>query len=139
MLGFYYKIWVDCITRINLQPEANKKNWQVTCMVAMTFAMTSNLVLILILLQKCFLGYYFYELNLAFLPQKLNALVEFAILYILPCLILNYLLIFRNKRYENLLQIYPYKYNGKLFAGYFMVSVGLPVILLVTSIVYSKL
>ena len=139
MIGFYYRIWVDCITRINLQSDENKKNWQTTCMIGMTFAMTSNFVLIMILLQKYGFGYYFYNLNLSFLPKKLAAIFNFVTLYILPCLIVNYLLIFRNRRYEKLLEIYPYKYNGKLFLYYLIISVGLPLSLLVIGMIISRL
>lgn len=125
--------------RINKQSEANKQNWQVTCIVVMTLAMASNLFLIMLLLQKGIFGYNFYKLHLTFTPKKLAAITEFSILYLLPCLVLNYVLIFRNKRYEYLLQKYPYKYNGKLFVGYFMFSLGIPVLLLIIGILYFKI
>ena len=139
MLGTYYRIWVDMITRINLQDDDKKKNWRTTCMIAMTYAMVSNLVLIMILLQKYVFGFHFYHLNLSFLPKKINTVFSFFILFILPVLIFNYLLIFRRNHYEKLLEKYPYKYNGKLFLYYFLISVGLPIVLLVVGMIIVRL
>jgi len=95
MIGFYYRIWFDCITRINLQSDENKKNWQITCTTAMTFAMASNFILIMVLVQKYGFGYYFYRLDLSSLPKKFASVLNFTLLYLLPCLLVNYVLIFK--------------------------------------------
>jgi hypothetical protein len=139
MLGFYYRIWVDGITRINLQSEENKKNWQSTLMTGMTLSMSFNFVLIMLLVEKYIVGHNFYDLNFSFLPERISAIFSFTVLYILPCLLINYLLIFRNKRYEKLLQRYPYKYNGKLSMSYVAISLGVPMILLVGGMIYVRL
>ena len=139
MLGLYYRIWVDGITRINLQSEENKKNWQSTLVSGMTLAMTANFALIMVLTEKYLVGHNFYELTFSSLPGHISGILSFTILYILPCLTINYLLIFKNKRYEKLLQIYPYKYKGKLFLSYIIVSLGLPAVLLVGGMIYVNL
>jgi hypothetical protein len=139
MLGFYYKIWVDGITRINLQSDDNKKNWQSTLISTMTLGMAFNFALIIILLEKYIIGHSFYELNLSFLPKRISAIISFAALYILPCLTINYFLIFYNRRYEKLLKRYPYKYNGKLMLSYVIISFGLPAVLLVGGMIYVNL
>lgn len=136
MLGLYYRIWGDCITRLKLQP-ANKHNWEIKSMIIISMAMTFNFVLLMTILQKSVLGYYFYKINIPFLPRYANNVVSFVILFLLPCVILNYLLIFKNKRYSKLLKRYPY-YNGKLFVTYFLISMLLPIVLLWIGIIFFR-
>ena len=128
MLGVYYRIWVDCIIRAKSRP-ANKENWPRGTMIFMTLSMALNLVLLMVILQQYMLGYFFYMINIDFLPRQVEYLFNFAILFFLPCLALNYFLIFRNNRYKKLLQKYPY-YNGNLFLIYFLISILLPIILM---------
>lgn len=131
-MSIYYRIWVDCITRLKSR-EANKDNWQAKSMVIMTTAMVFNLVLLMIILQKQILGHYFYELNVSFLSGHENYILTMLILYISPCVAVNYLFIFRGKRYEKLLEKYS-NYNGKLILIYMLTSMFLPIILLLTSV-----
>lgn len=127
MLNGYYKIWVDCMIRVKSQPT-NKQNWIRISMILMTISMAFNLCLIMVLLQKYVFGYFFYTIKLDFLPRQVDYVLNFIILFFGPCAGLNYLLIFRKKRYEELLEKYPY-YNGKLFLIYFLISIWVPVIL----------
>jgi hypothetical protein len=128
MLGIYYRIWVDCITRAKSLP-ANQQNWKWGTMLSMSIAMAFNLILIMVVLQQYLLGYFFYSINMNFFPRQANYLFNFLILFFLPCMALNYFLIFRNRRYEELAKRYLY-YNGKLFFIYFVISLSLPIILL---------
>ena len=127
MLGLYYRIWVDCITRAKSRP-ANKKNWPQGTMFYMSISMAFNLLLMMVILQQYVLGYFFYTIDISWLPRQADDLFNFILLYMLPCVALNYLLIFRNKRYEKLQQKYPY-HNGNLFIIYFVSSISVPVIL----------
>jgi len=127
-MGLYYRIWVDCITRLR-SIEANKDNWQTIGIVSMSTAMTFNFVLLMIIFQKNILDYIFYEINIPVLSGFQNYILTILILYFLPCVIINYLLIFRNKRYEKLLKKYPYS-NGKFIVTYILISMLLPSILL---------
>lgn len=135
MLGLYYRIWVDCIKRARQQP-ANRENWPVGTMISMTLAMSFNFILIMTLLEKFVFKKYFYKIDFEFLPVRVNNVLAHIFLFILPCLLINYLLIFMNKRYEKLLKRYPY-YNGKLFIIYFLISMMFPIILLVGGIILS--
>ena len=127
-MNLYYRIWVDCITRLR-SIEANKDNWQTIGIVSMSTAMTFNFVLLMVIIQKNILDYYFYEINIPILSGFQNYILTILILYFLPCVIINYLLIFRNKRYEKLLKKYPYS-NGKFIVTYILISMLLPSILL---------
>ena len=127
-MKLYYRIWVDCITRLR-SIEANKDNWQIKGIVMMSTAMTFNFVLLMVIFQKNILDYIFYEINIPVLSGFQNYILTILILYFLPCVIINYLVIFRNKRYEKLLKKYPYS-NGKFIVAYILISLFLPIVLL---------
>lgn len=124
----YYSIWVDCLLRIKAQPS-NQRDWRVKSMVLMTAAMTFNWLLVINVTEFAIVGRPFYEINFYFLPDELGTLLEFFILFIAPWLIVNYLLIFRNDRYQKLLTIYPYK-EGRLFLTYFLSSIFVPIVIM---------
>jgi len=136
MLNLYYKIWVDCIKRAREQPD--KKNWQAYTMTSMTMAMAFNFVFSMTILERFVFRNYFYKINLPFLPLRLNNILTYLVLFILPCVVINYVLIFRNNRYEKLIKNYPY-YNGKIFGIYFIISMMFPTVLLLGAIVFSRL
>jgi len=124
MLGLYYRIWVDFITRAKRNP-ANNGNWQKGSMIFMTLAMSSNLILIMTILER------------HVLPERANSVLSYIFLFILPCLVINYQLTFRNKRYLKLLERYPY-YNGKLAISYFVISMVLPIALLLFGSIFFR-
>lgn len=135
-MSLYYRIWMDCIKRMR-SIETNKEDWQEKCMICMTIAMANNIHLIMIILQKIIMGYYFYEINIPSLSDYLNYMLTIIILYLFPSAVINYGLIFYGKRYERLVDKYPY-YNGKLFFTYFFISISLPLIFLIGGkILYS--
>jgi hypothetical protein len=135
-MRYYYSIWVDCITRLR-SIETNKDNWQIKSQIAMSIAMTCNFLLIMAILQKNILKVYFYKINISILSTLENNTLTLLILFFVPCLIINYLLIFRTKRYDRLIERYPYK-NGRLFIIYFLISLFLPIILLWSGIIFKN-
>lgn len=136
MLGLYYRIWVDFIKRVKSNP-ANRDSWQQGSMIFMTLAMSSNLILIMTIIEKHILKRTIYTIDFSFLPERVNSVLSYLILFILPCLIINYLLIFRNKRYTKLLEKYPYR-KGKLAVPYFIISMMLPIILLLIGVAFFR-
>lgn len=127
-MKLFYSIWVDCIIRMK-SIEKNRNNWKKTGLFYMSLAMAFNFILIMVVFQKQVLNFYFYEINLSFLNDFLNYAFTILVLYLFPCFLINYLLIFRNNRYEKLLEKYKY-HNGKLCLNYYMISFLLPVVLL---------
>lgn len=128
-MNVYYKIWVDGIIKIRSIPS-NKSLWKFYSMLFITMAMAMNLALVITILEKNVLKSSFYELPVdIFSESKLNSFVSFFILFFLPPLALNYLLIFRNNRYERLIEKYE-AHNGKLCASYLMISYFLPFFLI---------
>ncbi len=134
MLTLYYKIWVDCILRARQVPE-NSKSWPKATMFAMTIAMSSNFIFVMTIIEKSILNKYFYKLDFPVLPSRINNLLSYIFLFILPCLLMNYFFIFYNKRYEKIIKKYKY-YNGKLFVTYFIVSMFLPLVVILTGIFF---
>lgn len=127
-MRLYYRIWVDCLKRLK-SSEAGKNNWQIKSIIAMSLPMTFNFVLLMSIFQKQVLGLYFYKVHISLFSDYVNNILTILILFIIPCLIINYLLIFRGSRYEKLIRKYP-SYDGKLFFAYFLTSIFLPIILL---------
>ncbi len=134
MIGLYYRIWVDCIRRARRQPD-NRQNWQIGCMIFMTLPMAFNFILAMTILEEHVFKNYFYKVDLTFLPVRINNVLSYIVLFILPCVVINYLLIFKKRKYEKLLKKYPY-YNGKLFLVYFLISMLLPIIQLWGAIIF---
>jgi membrane protein YdbS with pleckstrin-like domain len=136
-MRYYYWIWVDCIIRLR-SIETNKDNWQIKSQIAMSIAMTFNFLLIMAILQRNILEMYFYKINIPILSSLANNALTILILFFLPCVVINYLLIFRAKRYERLIDRYPYR-KGRFFITYFLISLFLPIILLWSGIILTKL
>jgi hypothetical protein len=137
MKNIYYQIWVDGIVRLKSQ-TANKGMWKFYSMCFITMAMALNIALIMAILQRNILHYYFYNLNVSITPShKFNSLLEYFILYFSIPLLVNYLLIFRNKKYLKLIEQYK-TYNGILCVTYLMASYFLPFILLGLGWIFIK-
>jgi hypothetical protein len=134
-MRLYYLIWVDLIIRAKSQP-ANKNNWQVMTMIFMTLVMAVDFLFIMVILQEVILGYYFYELDIPVIPREIGNPISFIILFAGPPLVINYLLIFRNRRYEKLIEKYEY-HNGKLAVTYILLGLFIPVITLLFGMIYG--
>jgi uncharacterized membrane protein YidH (DUF202 family) len=139
-MNIYYKIWVDCILRLRSQKQ-NKNTWMEKSMFLMTTAMAVNLMFFMTIFERHILGFSFYEFNIVspnVVPiEGANDLLNALVLFVLPCFVVNYLLIFfRKKRLKKLIRKYKYpNYNGKLFVSYLSISLLLPVVLVFVGII----
>lgn len=93
MLSLYYRIWVDVIQRAKSIPE-NHNNWKKGTMIFMSTSMTMNFMLIMVVLEAYVFDGYFYYINLDFLPRSISNVISFIVLFVLPCVLINYFLIF---------------------------------------------
>lgn len=132
-MGLYYRIWVDCIIRMK-SIETNRNDWKLKCLIAMSIPMTFNFVLLMVILQKNILDYYVYEINIPSLSGFENYIITMLVLYLLPIVVINYMLIFHRNRYEKILSKYKYN-NGKLALTYILSSMFLPIVLIWLSII----
>ncbi len=125
----YYKIWADLIIKLRSIPK-NKDIWKFYSITFMSIAMALNLVFLLAIIQRNILGYTFYSLNIDVFPgTKIDAFVSFFIRFLLPFLLLNYFLVFHNRKYEKIISRHK-GHNGKLFVPYFLSSLILPLLIL---------
>ena len=130
MMKLYYKIWVDTLVKIKAQPQ-NERRWKTLSFVFISMAMAMNFITVISIIQRNILGKSFYNLGIDVFPgTKLDALLKFIILFLLPVVIVNYVLVFHNKKYEKLIEKYK-THNGKLGMTYLLLSYFLPLILLV--------
>lgn len=136
MLRLYYIIWVDCITR-GRSREENRANWKPVSMVFMSISMTVLFITIMSVVQRHVLKNYFYKIEVVNFPQLANNILTFVLLFLFPVVLINYLLIFRNDRYKDLIAKYPY-YNGKFFLSYFMISMFTPLILMLVGMYLAR-
>lgn len=130
ILNWYYKIWVDGIIKLRSIPS-NRGIWKFYSMIFISLAMAFNLGIVISLVERNILRHSFFNINL-FENQKANAFFSFFVVFMLTPLLVNYLLIFRKKRYELLITKYR-SYNGKLCASYIVISYLLPFILLLVA------
>jgi len=125
-MGLYYRIWVDWITRLQKVPKS-KDNWAFTSMLYMTICMTLNFIVIITIVEN-FIGQQIYAIKIYFIGGLIDDILNLFIFFVLPCICVNYSLIFHNKRYLKLIDKYP-PYNGKLAAAYLLFSVGIPMLI----------
>lgn len=127
--NLYYELWVDIITKMRSRPE-NRNTWKIYSIIFMNMAMALNLAFVIAIFQRNILGFSFYDFKVdIFKGQNFDAFVSFFVLFLLPNLILNYFLIFRNNRYEILTKKYKY-HEGTLFNRYFIATLSIPILLI---------
>ena len=138
-MNIYYKIWVDGIQKLKSIP-ANKNKWIFYSLTFISMAMAINFMLIIAILERNVLKTNFYQLEITYFQEtKINSFLSFFILFLAPCILINYTLIFRKNRYEMLMQKYTSIYNGKLCAAYLMISYFLPFVLLILGYFVNKI
>ncbi len=107
-------------------------------MIFMTTPMAVFFGFIIAIIERHIFHSNLYSLNIDIFPdENVNAFISGFILYGLPFLILNYLLIFQNKRYEKLLVKYP-DYDGKLFFSFFLFSLFIPLVTVIIGMLIFK-
>jgi hypothetical protein len=132
-MRLFYLIWVDIIIKAKNQP-VNKNNWQFMTLAYMTVVMALDLFFIITYLESL-LGYYFYDIKIPIIPEKIGDPISFVILFVGPPLLLNYLLIFRNQRYKKLIRKYKY-HEGKLGITFLLLALFVPIIALWLGIIF---
>ena len=133
----YYAIWVDCLVRLKSQP-ANQHRWKGIAMTLMSLAMFLNFWLVVNFIELAIFKRPVYRIHLEFMTGNSKKITEFLMQFVLPVLIMNYMLIFRNNRYEKLIEKYPYR-DGRLFLTYFLVSMATPIIVLWLIVIFNQL
>ena len=124
MLSGYYKLWVDAITSQKAKKDS-EVNWKAYTIIPISILMGLNLLTLLYWLNKLT----HHELPILmtagiFHLRLINIFISVIIMFFVPFLIFNYLMIFYNNRYEELIKIYD-DHNGKLYRNYALISLGI--------------
>src|SRR3569623_491090 len=112
MANIYYEIWADASRAIK---KKDSDQWKMATLIPMSILHGVNLLAILFFLR----GILGRQWPL-FIPVKifevvlLNDAVSIVLTFILPFLLFNYLLIFSNDRYQQIIHFYKGK-NGRLY------------------------
>ena len=121
MENIYYKIWVDAIYLERTNNE-RYRNWKVYTMIGMTMMQFLNFMALTLLLYSFKIKYNVVLID--FLPGSMLDGFLSGCIIAMPLAFINYLLIFRKRRYEILLIKYKNN-NGKLYKRYMLLSLGL--------------
>jgi len=117
LIDLYYTMWVDTIIKFKSVP-INKDDWKYKSILYISMAMALQWAFLIALFERHITHTHYYKLDIDIFPgDNIDAFITFFILYLLPFLIINYLLIFLRDRYKVLINTYEYK-NGKYFLIY---------------------
>ncbi|XLS28530.1 hypothetical protein ACJD0Z_15145 [Flavobacteriaceae bacterium M23B6Z8] len=120
MLKLYYKIWTDAI-KYEREKHGHLRNWKVYTIIPISIIQGLNLFTVSIILSSFGINYNLpFEINL-FPGETLDSALSGIILFFVPFLGLNYLLIFKNDRYLKIIEKYNYR-KGRLYVAYFLIS-----------------
>jgi len=104
----------------------------------MTVTMAVDLLFLITILERYVFAFNFYGFDIPVIPREIGDSISFIILFAGPPLLINYLLIFRNRRYEELIKKYKY-HGGRLFIIYMAIALFFPVVALLVGMIYGKI
>jgi len=109
-------------------------NWKAFTIIPISLIQGVNLLTFLFILR------FFADIPILFTidltrDKAINAFIAGLLVFFTPFVILNYLLIFYNDRYNKLMNLYPSR-GSKLYRNYVLVSLGIIVILFVLKLIF---
>lgn len=127
MLSAYYKLWVDAIVSEKTKKD-RQSSWKAFTIVPISIIMGINLFTLLYWTNVLT----HHELPLILVisfsrDMLINIFLSAIFMFFIPFLLLNYLAIFYNSRYESLIKTYKTN-NGKWYRNYYLISIGVLVI-----------
>lgn len=128
-MSLYYKIAISTI--YFTQNSHHKSIWKFMAILLLTintfYTLTSIWLFLYFEVCKGFTDF----LIINFKIGHYNNLLNIFLYLFLPILIMNYQLIFKNKKYKTIIERYPENYNQKLFYTHFIVSWSLAYFVLI--------
>ena len=127
MNKFYYILSASAIYT-SRRSMYYKSIWKIGTVLNLSWAMTSNLLLLLMIIDDFIYKSFFKLFYLKILSEdKFNfVLLVFLYLYI-PIVIINYFVLFYKDRYMNIIDDYKKYYNKKSITIYLIISLILPI------------
>lgn len=119
-MNLFYRLWLEAINRE--EKKRGKKNGKIYAFFFITFCEALNLISIFIILKILFFIDFSPFLNIDIFPGKLlDGILSGFLTIIAPFMMLNYLVIFKGKRYMKIQE--KYESNGsKLYFTYVVIS-----------------
>lgn len=135
MLNTYYRIWVDAITQ-ERSKKGDNGSWKAFTIIPISLLMGVNLLTLIFILRLLTHGSVPIVVPLdIFRYRAVNTFIAGAFTFFIPFLVLNYLLVFYNERYQKLQNLYRSN-EGKSYRNYFFISVGVIVVPLLLKIIF---
>lgn len=135
MLSTYYKIWVDAIV-LEKGKKGEQGNWKAFTLIPMSLLQGINLLTLIFVIRMFTHGSVPVVLSFDIFRERVfNTFFAGALTFFIPFVILNYLLVFYNQRYEYLMKTYTGS-KGKLYRNYFFITVGVIVVPLVLKLIF---
>jgi hypothetical protein len=127
MLRLYYRTWVDAIV-VEKSKKTQKRNWKLYTIIPMSLLQGVNLFTIFywmkIIVNKNLPLVFGVDI---FNAKLINTFFSVVITLFIPFVILNYLLIFSNDQYEDLITRYGSQ-SQKLYKKYTLYTLGIAII-----------
>jgi hypothetical protein len=135
MLALYYKIWVDAIVTEKAK-KVEARNWKLYTLIPISLLQGINLFTFFYWMKTLVNRTLplFFPVTI-FNARLINDFISIVITLFIPFVLLNYLLIFNNERYEQLM--IKYKPEDKnLYKKYSLVTLGLFIIPLIIKVMF---
>ncbi|ASU35279.1 hypothetical protein [Mucilaginibacter xinganensis] len=137
MLKLYYRIWADAIIS-QKKNKAGNTSWQLYTLVPISALQGINLLTIfywlrIIVSRQLLLAM---PVNI-FNAHPLNSFISVLVTFFIPFAILNYLAVFSNERYKQVIETYGSQ-QGKLYKKYALISIGLLIIPVVIKVMFFE-
>lgn len=125
MISMYKSIWSDAINYERIK-NGGETHWKAFTFTYMTAFMSLNLITFLSLIQsitKFDIGILLMNKILLLVDNEaFSNLIWFFTIAVIPSSLINYIFVFYNQRYKNILEDYKFK-QGKLLLIYFILTV----------------
>lgn len=135
MLSAYYKIWVDAILFAKSN-KAESQSWKVFTMIQISILQGLNLATLLLLIRAFSNRKFRVVLPVGiFNVTIVDVAISLLLTFFLPFVILNYLLIFSNDRYNQLINTYK-STSRKWYLWYAAITLGIFFIPYIVKIIF---
>jgi len=124
-MSLYYKMMVSCIYTAQ-KSSVLHDIWKFSSLLYFSAAMCCNILFIILLIKENFYEALFSKIYVYYVfDSKLNFLINLFLHLLLPIFLFNYVMVFYNNDYRDLIEKYHSNYNKKLFVVYFIFSLVL--------------
>ncbi|MDP9077552.1 MAG: hypothetical protein M3O71_09040 [Bacteroidota bacterium] len=134
-MTLYYRIWADAIISQKAK-KTEQTSWKLYTLIPLSLIMGINLFTFFywmrVIVDRNLLLYM--PVNV-FNAHPLNSFISVVITFIIPFVLLNYLVIFNNDRYNEVLKKYHHT-CGKLYRKYVLYSLGIAIIPIVINVMF---